>query len=95
MRKIVAIFLFLLLSTQIMPIEIIGKMLWNQTVSEEEVHPPNAAKKLFDHKRFWYLDYYAAQKSKDLLQKEYVIMDEALFKSHHLEVLIQPPDFLS
>lgn len=96
MRILIAIFFFLLLSTQLIPVKEVGKSLWSQTMAEEEVTPQNLVHKLQPINRLWYLDYTISTDQFDQKnQQSFIIVDEALIKCFHLEVLIQPPDLPS
>ena len=90
LKKIIAIFLFLTLSVQLIPVQEVGRLLWGQTMTEEITHEINikhspALKDAFSHLGITLL-------SDASLCQNYVIENEALIKCHHLEVLIQPPN---
>lgn len=94
MRILISIFFFLLLSTQLIPVKEVGKNLWSQTTAEEEVTPQNLVHKLQPiFNKFWYLDFSGSVDQFDSKNKQtFIIVDEALIKCYHLEVLTQPPN---
>ena len=68
-----------------------GENLWNQTISEEEVHPHVIKIKAIN--KLWYLDFAVNCDQFDTPSKNsFLTVDEALIKCFHLEVLIQPPN---
>lgn len=94
MRILIAIFFFLTLSTQIIPVKQVGKVLWSQTAAEEEVAPQTLVHKLQPiFNRFWYLDFTDAVDQLDSRTGQtFFIVDEALIKCFNLDVLTQPPN---
>ena len=96
MRIFIAIFFFLLLSTQLIPVKEVGKNLWSQTMAEEEVTPQNLVHKLQPINRLWYHDFTTSTDQFDQKNQQFfIIVDEALIKCFHLEVLTQPPNYFS
>lgn len=98
-RPFLAIFLFLLLAVQLVPAKVVSDILSKQRiVSEEEVHHNHSyidTEKDSDLKKFWYLHYGLLSEAIRSREKiTYIIMDEALFKVHHLEVPTQPPNLV-
>ncbi|WP_124635377.1 hypothetical protein [Taibaiella sp. KBW10] len=92
-----AIFLFFLLAIQLIPVRAVGDVISKQRISEEEVHHNNSyiTDKDSAFNRFWYLHYGMQSENGGAQEKaSYIILDEALIKVHHLEVLIQPPDIV-
>jgi hypothetical protein len=94
MRILISIFFFLALSTQLLPLPEVGKVLWSQTTAEEEVTPQTLVSKLQPtFNRLWYLDFDdTVDQFNSKSNPSFIIVDEALIKCFHLEVLIQPPD---
>jgi hypothetical protein len=95
MRKFIAIIFLTIFSIQLLPVKAIGKMLWNNQMTEEVHDHVPLQKKMNtpDHDKFWYLDFSA---SKTIAQNApcylHALRDEALIKCLHLEVLLQPPN---
>lgn len=94
-RVLLAIFMFLLLAVQLIPVKAVGDVISKQRISEEEVHGHHSYIATDKSNKFWYLNYglhneIATEQDKTC----YIILDEALIKVHHLEVLIQPPDIV-
>lgn len=90
--------MFLLLAVQLVPAKVVSDILSKQRVSEEEVHHNHSyidSEKDSDLRKFWYLHYgLLSDVATSDAKMTYIIMDEALYKVHHLEVLIQPPDIV-
>ncbi len=96
MKKLISILFFLILATQLIPAEHVAKNLWSQTTAEEEVTPQTLVKGLQPVlNKLWYLDFADDIDQFDTKNSHsFLIVDEALIKCYHLEVLIQPPDFI-
>ncbi len=77
-----------------MPVKEVGKMLWSQTTSEEEVTPQGLVQQLQPvFNKLWYLDFSGSADQFDSKNNQtFIIVDEALIKCFHLEVLTQPPN---
>lgn len=94
MRKVLAILFLCIFVFQVLPVKAIGKMLCSNQMTEE-VHEHCCAKKMNnDHDRFWYLHYMmaAAVAHRPPACYKHALRDEALIKSHHLDVPVQPPN---
>jgi hypothetical protein len=90
----VAAILFLtIFSFQLLPVEMIGKILWSGQMTEE-VHEHSTFQKNMPQDKLWYLHFSdsdcSGQNKNDF---KYAIRAEALIKCYHLEVLLQPPNF--
>lgn len=72
----------------------VGKVLWGQVAAEEEVAPQTLVHKLQPIvNKFWYLDFTDVIDQFDSrISRTFFIVDEALIKCFHLDVLTQPPD---
>lgn len=96
-KPLLAIFLFLMLAVQLVPTKVLSELMSKQRISEEEVHPNHSyidTEKDSALKKFWYLHYGLLSEYESTKEKiAYIILDEVLFKVHHLEVPTQPPNF--
>ncbi|HLU16559.1 MAG TPA: hypothetical protein VKZ76_00765 [Edaphocola sp.] len=94
MRIFYAIFFFCVLSTTLLPVEEVVKNLWSQTAAEEEVTPQQLTLKMQPtNNKLWYLDFSPSGDSfSSQSAPNFIIVDEALIKCYHLEVLTQPPN---
>jgi hypothetical protein len=96
MRKLIAVLFLIVLSIQILPVEVIGKMLWNNQLTEEVHEHGPSSKKLgsIHHDKCWYL-YFAHTidvADKNTSNLFHALQDEPLIKCHHLDVPLQPPN---
>lgn len=95
MRRVLAILFLSLFTIQILPIEVIGKALWNGQITEE-VHEngPSPKKMATDPDKLWYLNFAPiTQQISASNNFKGIIRDEALIKCLYLEVPIQPPNY--
>jgi len=96
MRKLLAIICLSIFSFQIIPVKAIGKMLWNNQMTEEVHENGPCCKKMpgDTHDRFWYLHFItpATEERQPEVCYKHALRDEALIKCHHLEVPVQPPN---
>jgi len=92
MRRLIAILFLTIFSLQLLPVETIGKILWNGQMTEE-VHEQGSFQKKMAPDKHWYLQFSAAQDRLAASDFKYALRDEALIKCYHLEVLLQPPKF--
>ena len=95
-RKIIGIFLILVMSIQLLPVQEVGKLLWGQTMTEEipahEIHVKGSPAVQTEPPNF--LDFLHSQLDANIkLAKLYYSFDENAYSLHHLEVLLQPPNF--
>lgn len=93
MRKIAALIFLTIFSFQLLPVEMIGKILWSGQMTEE-VHEQSTFQKKMTQDKLWYLHFsdsdFADHNNNDF---KYALRAEALIKCYHLEVLLQPPNF--
>lgn len=96
MRKILAIVFLSIFTVQLLPLRLIGKMLWNNQMTEEVHEQGPCSKKMTGdtHDKFWYLHFITppnAENEPEICYK-HSFRDEALIKCLHLDVPVQPPN---
>ncbi len=95
MRKLLAILFLSIFTIQMLPIEAIGKILWNGQMTEEVHENGHCHKKMTgEADKLWYLNFAPVVCHAPVFNGFHgIIRDEALIKCLHLEVPIQPPNF--
>lgn len=98
MRKLLAILFFAVFSSLLLPIEDVGRMLWKGQLTEEinEHGTSKTSTPTNEENKLWYHDY-AAFSASPLGRNAsftHLMIEEALIKSHHPEVLLQPPNLV-
>lgn len=83
------------MSIQVAPVQEVGKLIWGQTMTEEiphEIHLKTGPLIEAQHPNF--LDFLTEHlNANKKLVKKYYSFNEHADDIHHLEVLIQPPNF--
>jgi hypothetical protein len=98
MKKFLAILFLSIFTIQILPIKEIGKILWNGQMTEEVHESGSCHKKMASdsHNKLWYHNFGTAISIEDNGVSRltlHVLRDEALIKSHHRDVPLQPPNY--
>ncbi len=97
LKNIISIFFICIFSIQLFPIEKIGKMLMEQTLTEEHNETNNnSVIKVFNEDKLNHSIVIIYPKAEALLPKlstKFPVKDEALILCHHLGVILQPPNY--
>lgn len=96
MRRLLAILFLTIFTIQLLPLRVIGKMLWNNQMTEEVHENGPCQKKMTNdtHDKFWYLHFITPPSAESEIKTcfKHAFRDEALIKCPHLEVPLQPPN---
>lgn len=97
MRKLLAILFLGIFSSQLLPIEDVGRILWKGQLTEEinEHGTSKTATPSNEENKLWYHGYaaFSASHLGEGPGSKHLMLEEALIKCHHPEVLLQPPNF--
>jgi hypothetical protein len=96
MKKFLAIIFLTVFAFQILPVKAIGKILWDNSMTEEvhEHGPCHKKMAATHHDKFWYLQFFStpAIENEPVVCFKHALRDEALINCVHLEVPLQPPN---
>lgn len=97
MKKVAAILFLTIFTFMMLPLKQIGKMLWDNQMTEEVHEHGPCHKKMAnnDHDKFWYHHLFSTASIDDsnVICYKHASRAEALIKCHHLDVPLQPPNF--
>lgn len=98
MKKLAAILFLTIFTLMMLPLKQIGKMLWDNQMTEEVHEHGPCHKKMTnnnDHDKFWYHHLFAPIRVEDskIVCYKHASRPVALIKCHHLDVPLQPPNF--